>query len=489
MLWQQCLNQLEHELPHSEINTWLRSLHALEQPDSMCLLAPNPIVLQQIHETYLPRILFHARNLSGVKEYDVILQIGSRPVPQPLPRSQPAETSKTGGYSNSTQAAQNNNYAPPASSQNVPHNNGVQLPPSSLPPHQQSAASAFGNRYVNALNTKMTFTNFVEGKSNQLARAASLKVGEDPGGSYNPLFIYGGVGLGKTHLMHAIGNRIVEFNPDAHVLYVYAERFVNDMVNALRNSRIEEFKQHYRSVDALLIDDIQFFAGKERSMEEFFHTFNALLEGQGKKQIILASDRFPRDVEGIDDRLRSRFNWGLTVHVEPPDLETRVAILRKKAEDANLNLPQDIAFFIGKRFRSNIRDLEGALQRIIANMRLRCIAELTMDFVHEALRDQLASQDKMVSITNIKKVVAQYYNIRTNEMDSKRRTRSVARPRQVAMALSKELTNHSLPEIGTEFGGRDHTTVLHACRKILELRESDSRIEEDYRILTRTLTN
>nr|CAA6830757.1 MAG: Chromosomal replication initiator protein DnaA [uncultured Thiotrichaceae bacterium] len=484
MLWQQCLNQLEHELPHSEINTWLRSLHALEQNDSLCLLAPNPIVLQQIHEAYLPRILFHARNLSGMKDYDVILQIGSRSPPQLPPNTKDGETSPQTAKSSPHQAKNGFSTSP----QTTP-GQGVQLPPPSLPPQQQNGHSTFDGRFVNALNSKMTFDNFVEGKSNQLARAASLKVGEDPGASYNPLFIYGGVGLGKTHLMHAIGNRIVEFNPDAHVLYVYAERFVNDMVTALRNSRIEAFKQHYRSVDALLIDDIQFFAGKERSMEEFFHTFNALLEGQEQKQIILASDRFPRDVEGIDDRLRSRFNWGLTVHVEPPDLETRVAILRKKAEDANLVLPQDIAFFIGKRFRSNIRDLEGALQRVIANMRLRCISELSMDFVHEALRDQLASQDKMVSITNIKKVVAQYYNIRTNEMDSKRRTRSVARPRQVAMALSKELTSHSLPEIGTEFGGRDHTTVLHACRKILELRESDSRIEEDYRILTRTLTN
>jgi chromosomal replication initiator protein len=486
MLWQQCLNQLEHELPHSEINTWLRSLHALEQADSMCLLAPNPIVLQQIHSTYLPRILFHARNLSGIKEYDVILQIGSRPVAQPLPGTNSAANTQPSQQRQHSNARNNRQAHPSAAAQQ--HHNDVRLPPPALPPQQQHAQnSTFSDRFVNALNSRMTFANFVEGKSNQLARAASLKVGEDPGGSYNPLFIYGGVGLGKTHLMHAIGNRILEYNPDAHVLYVYAERFVNDMVTALRNSRIEEFKQHYRSVDALLIDDIQFFAGKERSMEEFFHTFNALLEGQ--KQIILASDRFPRDVEGIDDRLRSRFNWGLTVHVEPPDLETRVAILRKKAEDAHLNLPQDIAFFIGKRFRSNIRDLEGALQRVIANMRLRCISELSMDFVHEALRDQLASQDKMVSISNIKKVVAQYYNIRTNEMDSKRRTRSVARPRQVAMALSKELTNHSLPEIGSEFGGRDHTTVLHACRKVLELRESDSRIEEDYRILTRTLTN
>ncbi|PIE00349.1 MAG: chromosomal replication initiator protein DnaA [Thiothrix nivea] len=474
MLWQQCLNQLEHELPHSEINTWLRSLHALEQADSMCLLAPNPIVLQQIHSTYLPRILFHARNLSGIKEYDVILQIGSRPVAQPLPGTRVNKTE--------------NRHASPQPATATATGSGVKLPPPALPPHQHHANhTGFSDHFVNALNSRMTFDNFVEGKSNQLARAASLKVGEDPGGSYNPLFIYGGVGLGKTHLMHAIGNRIQQYNPEAYVLYVYAERFVNDMVTALRNSRIEEFKQHYRSADALLIDDIQFFAGKERSMEEFFHTFNALLEGQ--KQIILASDRFPRDVEGIDDRLRSRFNWGLTVHVEPPDLETRVAILRKKAEDANLHLPQDIAFFIGKRFRSNIRDLEGALQRVIANMRLRCISTLSMDFVHEALRDQLASQDKMVSISNIKKVVAQYYNIRTNEMDSKRRTRSVARPRQVAMALSKELTNHSLPEIGAEFGGRDHTTVLHACRKVQELRESDSRIEEDYRILTRTLTN
>ncbi len=492
MLWQQCLNQLEHELPHSEINTWLRSLHALEQSDSMCLLAPNPIVLQQIHAEYLPRILFHARTLSGIKEYDVILQIGSRPVAPPKSQTKPTNN----GYPNNpdpthgsvelASLAQATPHFNPAQSRPAAGNHsGITLPPPALPPGQTE--STFSGHFVNALSSRMTFANFVEGKSNQLARAASLKVGETPGESYNPLFIYGGVGLGKTHLMHAIGNRILEYNPRAHVLYVYAERFVNDMITALRNSRIEEFKQHYRSVDALLIDDIQFFAGKERSMEEFFHTFNALLEGQ--KQIILASDRFPRDVEGIDDRLRSRFNWGLTVHVEPPDLETRVAILRKKAEDAHLDLPQDVAFFIGKRFRSNIRDLEGALQRVIANMRLRCISELNMDFVHDALRDQLASQDKMVSINNIKKVVAQYYNIRVNEMDSKRRTRSVARPRQIAMALSKELTSHSLPEIGNDFGNRDHTTVLHACRKVQELRDSDNRIEEDYRILIRTLTN
>ena len=469
MLWQQCLTQLEHEFPSQEINTWLRSLHAVEKQNALYLLAPNPIVLQKIHETYLPHILSHARNLSGDSEYDVMLQIGSRaaPAPKPAPRAsepRPAPAPPMNG--------QTNQHPPVPNAGNA--SNGA-------------APNSFSERFVNALNTRMTFDNFVEGKSNQLARAASLQVGENPGDSYNPLFIYGGVGLGKTHLMHAIGNRILQHNPDAHVLYVYAERFVNDMVTALRNSRIEEFKQHYRSADALLIDDIQFFAGKDRSMEEFFHTFNALLEGQ--KQIILASDRYPRDVEGIDDRLRSRFNWGLTVQVEPPDLETRVAILRKKAEDQQLNLPQDAAFFIAKRFRSNIRDLEGALQRVIASMRLRCISEINMDFVHEVLRDQIASQDKMVSISNIKKVVAKYYNVRANEMDSKRRTRSVARPRQVAMALAKELTSHSLPEIGSEFGGRDHTTVLHACRKIAELREADTRMEEDYLILVRNLTS
>ncbi len=470
MLWQQCLTQLEHEFPSQEINTWLRSLHAVEKPKALYLLAPNPIVLQHIHEVFLPHIVRHVRNLSGDHSFDVMLQIGSRSAPKPLPKAAPTPVVVT----------------PPSV-----------VPVIVAPPSTANSANSIdfsiitpapvSKRFVNALNSKMTFENFVEGKSNQLARAAALQVGENPGISYNPLFLYGGVGLGKTHLMHAIGNCILKANPEAHVLYVYAERFVNDMVNALRTSRIEEFKQHYRSVDALLIDDIQFFANKDRSMEEFFHTFNALLEGQ--KQIILTSDRYPRDVDGLDDRLRSRFNWGLTMQIEPPDLETRVAILRKKAEDHELYLPKDIAFFIAKHFRSNIRDLEGALQRVIASMRLRCIHEINMDFVHDVLRDQLASQDKMVSISNIKKLVAKHYNVRATEMDSKRRTRSVARPRQVAMALAKELTSHSLPEIGTEFGGRDHTTVLHACRKIAELRESDPRMEEDYRILVRSLTS
>ncbi|HPE59925.1 MAG TPA: chromosomal replication initiator protein DnaA [Thiolinea sp.] len=461
MLWQQCLTQLEHEIPPQEINTWLRSLHAIEQGNAMQLLAPNAIVLQHVRESYFSRILFHARTLSGDSAYDIILRVGSRMPASPVPAQQPEQPAQeTGPESEDPFAGSGQGQARP------------------LPVNTQ---------LVKTLNPRLTFDNFVEGKSNSLARAASLYVGEAPGGTYNPLFIYGGVGLGKTHLMHAIGNRILQYHPASRVLYVYAERFVTDMVTAIRTSRMEEFKQHYRTVDALLIDDIQFFSGKERSMEEFFHTYNALLEGQ--KQIILASDRFPRDVEGIDDRLRSRFNSGLTVSVEPPDLETRVAILRKKAEDTGLALPQEIAFFIAKNFRSNIRDLEGSLQRVIASMRLRNLHEPDMDFVREVLRDQLASQDKMVSISNIKKQVAQHYNIRVGDLDTKRRTRSVARPRQVAMALAKELTRHSLPEIGREFGGRDHTTVLHACRKIDELRESDSRIDEDYRILIRLLTH
>jgi chromosomal replication initiator protein len=436
----------------------------VEKRHALYLLAPNTIVLRQVHEQYLPRILFHARILSGDNEYDVALQIGSSsPKTAPRPPLAPVATAPA------TLAVRD----PQRETQH--------------PGFGASIPAPISERFANTLNQRMTFANFVQGKSNQLAGAAAEQVGERDDTGYNPLFIYGGVGLGKTHLMHAIGNRIMEGKPDARVIYVYAERFVNDMISAIRNSRMDEFKQHYRTVDALLIDDIQFFAGKDRSMEEFFHTFNALLEGQ--KRIILASDKFPRDLDGIEDRLKTRFNWGLTVQIESPDLETRVAILRKKADDAGLHLPNEVSFFIGKRFHSNIRDLEGALQRVIASMRLKCVTQVTLDFVQEALRDQLASQDKMVSITNIKKIAAQYYNIRVTDMDSQRRTRSLARPRQIAMALSKELTNHSLPEIGEEFGGRDHTTVLHACRKVAELRESDPKLEEDYRILLRTLTS
>ena len=314
-----------------------------------------------------------------------------------------------------------------------------------------------------------------------------MQIGDNPGRVYNPLFIYGGVGLGKTHLMHAVGNRIRQNNPNAQVLYMHSEGFVAEMVKALQHGTIDEFKRKMRSVNALLIDDVQFFAGKERSQEEFFHTFNALFESQ--QQIILTSDRFPKEVDGLEDRLKSRFGWGLSVAVEPPDLETRVAILMSKGQQLfGVELPNEVAFFIGKRVRSNIRELEGALRRIVANSHFTG-RPITMDFAKEALRDLIAAQDKMVTMDNIQRTVAEYYKIRTSDLLSGKRSRTIARPRQVAMTLSKELTNHSLPEIGQAFGGRDHTTVLYATRKIAELRDSDQRVAEDYNNLLRTLSN
>ncbi len=469
MLWQQCLNNLESDLSDQEINTWLRTLHGTQHENILVLLAPNTFVYQHVKDQHLDLIKKNIKSLSNGDNVQVILQIGAGSAPT---FSNPVDTVE------SSPVAQDYNNQ---SSGTMPSTTPSPMPTLDLP-----EASVNKTKFTNNLNPSNTFDKFVEGKSNQLAVASAKQVGDNPGKSYNPLFIYGGVGLGKTHLMHAIGNRIISANPQAKVVYLHSERFVNDMITALRTNSIDQFKDYYRTVDALLIDDIQFFAGKNRSVEEFFHTFNALLEGQ--KQIILTSDRYPRDVEGIDDRLRSRLNWGLTVEIEPPEFETRVAILSKKVEQYHLTLPKDAAFFIAKRFRSNVRDLEGALQRVLASLRLHQQTEITLDFVHNALRDQLASQDKMVTVENIKKTVAQHYNIKTSDMDSKRRTRSIARPRQVAMALSKELTNHSLPEIGTFFGNRDHTTVLHACRKIKELRTEDASLDENYRILERTLT-
>ena len=330
-----------------------------------------------------------------------------------------------------------------------------------------------------------TFSSFVEGKSNQLALAAAQQVVESPGDAYNPLFLYGGVGLGKTHLMHAVGNALRQRKPDAKIVYLHSERFVADMVKALQLNAINDFKRFYRSVDALLIDDIQFFANKDRSQEEFFHTFNALLEGG--QQMILTCDRYPKEIDGVEERLKSRFGWGLTVAVEPPELETRVAILMKKAEQAGINISHEAAFFIAQRIRSNVRELEGALKRVIASANFTG-RPFDIDLIKESLKDLLALQDKQVSLDNIKRTAADYYKIKVADLLSKRRNRSVARPRQVAMALSKELTNHSLPEIGDAFGGRDHTTVLHACRKITELRETTSDIGEDYKNLLRLLT-
>jgi chromosomal replication initiator protein len=339
--------------------------------------------------------------------------------------------------------------------------------------------------YQSNINRNFNFDNFVEGKSNQLALAAAKQVGNEPGGPNNPLLIYGGVGLGKTHLMHAVGNQILMNNPNAKVLYLHSERFVAEMVKALQTNKMNEFKQFYRQVNALLIDDIQFFAGKDRTQEEFFHTFNALFERQ--QQIILTSDRYPKEINGLEERLKSRMGWGLTVAVEPPELETRVAILMSKAQQSGLDLAYEVAFFIGKRIRSNVRELEGALKRVIANARFTG-QPITLDFVKESLKDLLSLQDKLVTVDNIIKTTAEYYKIKVSDMLSQRRNRSVARPRQMAMALAKELTNHSLPEIGEAFGGRDHTTVLHACRKIKELLESNADITEDYKNLIRILT-
>jgi chromosomal replication initiator protein len=462
MLWQQCLKHLEQELPDQEINTWLRTLHGTHHDDALFLLAPNEFVLQHVRKHHLSRINECARAITTNQTIQVFLQIGSSiPV---VNKESPTSLSSENQISS-------------------PHvRKTIELTPSS-----SEAIPDIQHLFLNSLSPSMTFENFVEGKSNQLARASALQVTENPGKSYNPLFIYGSSGLGKTHILHAIGNRILENSPNGNVVYLTSENFVNGLVKALRNNKINEFKTFYRSADALLIDDIQFFAGKTRSMEEFFHTFNSLLEGQ--KQIILTSDQYPRNVEGLDDRLRTRLNSGLSVSVDPPDLETRVAILRKKTESFSLTLPNDVAFFIARRFSSNVRDLEGALQKVVATLRFRRLNELTLDFVHDALRDQLANRAKLVNVESIKKMVAQHYNIRVSDLDSSSRVRVVARPRQIAMSLAKELTDHSYPEIGQHFGGRDHTTVMHAGKKVAELRRSDPQIEEDYNILYRILTS
>ena len=464
MLWQQCLNLMENELSDQEINTWLRTLHGTQHGEILVLLAPNTFVYQYVTDNHLPKIIELAQNLSKPNNVQVILQIGSN---EPQMAAEPIQTVSTPSQSISNSPPQIRNS----------HSNSFST---------NSNSVVNDSNFANNLDTSYIFDSFVEGKSNQLAVASAKQVAENPGVSYNPLFIYGSSGLGKTHLMHAVGNQIKENNPDASVVYLHSERFVNGMVAALRNNYIDQFKDFYRTVDALLIDDIQFFANKTRSVEEFFHTFNVLLEGQ--KQVILTSDKYPRDVEGIDDRLSSRLSSGLTLEIEPPDLETRVAILTKKASEYHIDMPEDSAFFIAKNFRSNVRDLEGALQRVVASLRLHQSTNISLDFVHSVLRDQLLSQNKTVTVDNIKKTVAQHFNIKTSDMDSKRRTRSITRPRQMAMALSKELTNHSLPEIGEFFGGRDHTTVLHACRKIKELCSEDSSLSENYRILERTLT-
>jgi chromosomal replication initiator protein len=442
-LWHHCLRHLENEVPEQQFNTWVRPLQAVERDGELQLLAPNRFVVSWIEKNLYGRIteLVNVAGASGGPR--VRLEVGTRVMELP----------------------------PEPASQIPPVSEGkVKIP------------QVIGSRF----NPEFTFASFVEGKSNQLARAAAIQVGENPGRAYNPLFIYGGVGLGKTHLMHAVGNLIRERNPGARIAYVHSERFVSEMVRALQHNTINEFKQTYRTLDALLIDDIQFFAGKNQSQEEFFHTFNALLEGQ--QQIILSCDRYPKEVTGLEERLKSRFGWGLTVAIEPPELETCVAILMVKAQSAGGDLPEEVAFFIAKRIRSNVRELEGALRNVLALSRFTG-QPVTLDLAREALKDRLAAQERLVTIENIQKTVAEYFKIRVADLLSKRRSRSIARPRQVAMALARELTNHSFPEIGDAFGGRDHTTVIHACDRVKDLREMERRASEDYLNLLRILTS
>jgi chromosomal replication initiator protein len=434
------MGALEAELPEQQFNTWVRPLQAMEGNGALKLLAPNRFVVDWINANLLPRIGELLRDESSGDAPIVTVEVGSRA------------------------------SAPPRSTAGA----SVSVQP------RRAEGLVVGAR----LNPEFSFGTFVEGKSNQLAKAAALQVAENPGRAYNPLFLYGGVGLGKTHLMHSIAHLIKQKDGEARIAYVHSERFVGDMVRALQHNSMNEFKTAYRSLDALLIDDIQFFAGKERSQEEFFHTFNELLEGQ--HQVILSCDRYPKEVEGLEERLKSRFGWGLTVAIEPPELETCVAILMTKAQSGGVQLPEEVAFFIAKRIRSNVRELEGALRRVIANSRFTG-RSITLEFTKEALKDLLSLQAKLVTIENIQKTVADYYKVRMADLLSKRRSRSVARPRQVAMALAKELTTHSLPEIGDAFGGRDHTTVLHACKRIKELRDTEQRMKEDYSNLLRTL--
>jgi chromosomal replication initiator protein len=460
-LWQQCLTRLQEELPSGEFGLWIRPLQAEFGDRSLTLYAANRFILDWVRDKYLLRINSLFSEICGSDAPTLHFAVGRRPIAtapvaaQIQPISMPIHDIRSG--------------------------------PAITVPSWNSKQDAMPEiNHKSNINETYNFVNFVEGKSNQLALAAAHQVAENPGGAYNPLFLYGGTGLGKTHLLHAVGNGIRARKPNAKVIYMQSERFVQDMVKALQNNAIQEFQRYYRSVDALLIDDIQFFAKKERSQEEFFHTFNALLEGN--QQIILTSDRYPKEIDGVEDRLKSRFGWGLTIAIEPPELETRVAILMRKAEENKIHLPHEVAFFIAKRLRSNVRELEGALNRVIANARFTG-KPINIDFVREALRDMLALQEKLVTIDNIQKTVAEYYKIKVADLLSKRRSRSVARPRQLAMALAKELTNHSLPEIGDAFGGRDHTTVLHACRKIAELREESNDIKEDYSNLIRTLSS
>lgn len=486
-IWSICLDKLKEKFSDKEhqFKAWIKPLNGEFSNNHLKIYAPNSFICNWVKSQYLPVIYETLIEVTGASE---ALNID---IFEDNNKSNPTDSNHINQGSNlesleynGSSRQRDHNYQNNSNSSDKSHQQSVNVVQNNV--HNTSNNSSNSNIITGSnLNPNFTFETFVEGKSNQLARAAAGQVAQNPGAAYNPLFLYGGVGLGKTHLMHAVGNLILEHNPKAKVVYLHSERFVADMVKALQSNRINEFKKLYRSVDALLIDDIQFFAGKERSQEEFFHTFNALLEGQ--QQVILTCDRYPKEINGVEERLKSRFGWGLTVAVEPPELETRVAILISKAEKMGIKLDNEVAFFIGKRVRSNVRELEGVLKRVVANAQFTGKA-ITIEFVSEALRDLFAIQDKLVTIDNIQKTVAEFFKIRVSDLLSKRRNRSVARPRQIAMAIAKELTNHSLPEIGDNFGGRDHTTVLHACKIISELRVSSTEVQESYSKLLRILS-
>jgi len=501
--WHRCADFLQQELSEQQFNTWIRPLQVEQMGQDLYLLAPNRFIKNWVEEKFLSRIKEIYSEIGSTTQICLDLisnqdQIGHQVSPAETLMEPANQDIQQDQHRESTSLMANGMYG--QSSISAPRGLGIVESPYSPSPmpaepsqdntnrtnnfRNDAGSSNIGNRGT-ALNSLFTFDSFVEGKSNQLALAATIQVAANPGGGYNPLFIYGGVGLGKTHLMHAVGNALRSRKPDARIVYLHSERFVADMVKALQLNAINDFKRYYRSVDALLIDDIQFFANKDRSQEEFFHTFNSLMEGG--QQMIFTCDRYPKEIDGLEERLKSRFGWGLTVSIEPPELETRAAILMKKAAQAKVDLSSEAAFFIAQRVRSNVRELEGAIKRVIASAHFTG-RSITVDLIKESLKDLLALQERLVTIDNIQKVVAEYYKIKLSDLLSKKRTRSLARPRQLAMSLAKELTNHSLPEIGDAFGGRDHTTVLHACRKIHELEASNSDIREDLKNLYRILS-
>lgn len=461
--WLSCVEDFKNELSQHQFSTWIKPLSFLQDGDTFTLLAPNRFVLQWAKDRVLTRI-----EKAGEKYF-------GRPCSIELALADGEETPAAETISlDGERSADVNLHTNTRASATLDRQDS----PSNCPPITTNRQA--GHR----INPAFTFASFIGGKANQLARAAAFQVGQNPGQAYNPLFVYGATGLGKTHLVQAIGNQLLEQNPNANIRYIHAERFVTDVVQAYQHKAFDAFKRSYHTLDLLLIDDIQFFGGKSRTQEEFFYAFNALIEGG--KQVVITSDRFPKEIANIDDRLISRFGWGLSVSVEPPELEMRVAILLKKAESEGISLDEDVAFFIAKHIRSNVRELEGGLKRVLAFTRFNNVP-ITVPAAKEALKDLLAVLNRQISIDNIQKTVADYYKIKVSEMYSKKRVRSLARPRQVAMALAKELTPMSLPEIGEAFGGRDHTTVLHACRKVRELVEADQMIARDHSLLMQIL--